>query len=298
VSTPPFLSLPAGVRAARVRTHRTRTATLVAGESARPAVVLVPGWTGSKEDFVAVLGPLADAGWHALAIDQRGQHETPGSDHVGDYSLSALADDLLAVMADVSSGPVHLVGHSLGGLVARAATVAQPRSVASLTLLCSGPGPQPAERHYLLNAMADAIPAIGLPATWQAKRAYERSQGLPEPLPEIERFMELRFLNNHPVSLREMTLHLTRPHDDLEALTATGVPVLVAFGADDDGWPTSEQRAMAEQLDAPLAIIEGAGHSPAAERPEQTVAALARFWSTLRTGTRGRRHRPDTASVQ
>jgi pimeloyl-ACP methyl ester carboxylesterase len=283
----------------RIRTHRTETAALVAGTSAEdPSVVLVPGWTGSKEDFVALLAPLAEAGWHALAIDQRGQHETRGSDREGDYSMSALADDLLAVSAEVGGGPVHLVGHSLGGLVARAATIAEPEAVASLTLLCSGPGPQPGERHFLLKAMADAIPAIGLPATWQAKRAYERSQGVPEPLPEIEQFMELRFLNNHPVSLREMTLHLTRAPDDLEALAATGVPVLVAFGAADDGWPTALQRDMADRLGAPLAVIDGAGHSPAAERPEQTVATLAQFWATLRRGAPESEGRTDRASVQ
>jgi pimeloyl-ACP methyl ester carboxylesterase len=146
--------------------------------------------------------------------------------------------------------------------------------------------------------MADAIPAIGLPATWQAKRAYERSQGVPEPLPEIEQFMELRFLNNHPVSLREMTLHLTRAPDDLEALAATGVPVLVAFGAADDGWPTALQRDMADRLGAPLAVIDGAGHSPAAERPEQTVATLAQFWATLRRGAPESEGRTDRASVQ
>jgi pimeloyl-ACP methyl ester carboxylesterase len=146
--------------------------------------------------------------------------------------------------------------------------------------------------------MADAITAIGLTATWQAKRAYERSQGVPEPLPEIERFMELRFLNNHPVSLREMTLHLTRAQDDLEALAATGVPVLVAFGAADDGWPTVLQRDMADRLGARLAVIEGAGHSPAAERPQQTVAALAQFWAALGRDAPESEGRTDRASVQ
>ena len=41
-------------------------------------VLLVPGYTGSKEDFIAVLAPLAAAGHEVLAIDQRGQYESPG----------------------------------------------------------------------------------------------------------------------------------------------------------------------------------------------------------------------------
>ncbi len=281
----------------RIRTRRGEIAALEAGSASSPTVALVPGWTGSKEDFVALLAPLAQAGWHAVAIDQRGQYETPGTDRESDYRLTALGDDLLALTAELGAGPVHLVGHSFGGLVARAATITEPQAVASLTLLCSGPGPQPAERHVLLQAMADAIPAIGLPATWLAKRAYERSQGAPEPPPEIERFMELRFVKNHPLALREMTLHLTRAPDDLVALAATGVPVLVAFGADDDGWPTAEQRAMADRLGASVAVIDGAGHSPAAERPEQTVAALERFWTVARSAP-GSGGKTDPASVR
>lgn len=280
MSTPPFLSLPEGVRAAMLDTARGDFSALVAGARG-PTVLLVPGWTGSKEDFVALLAPLAARGYHAVALDQRGQHQTAGSALESDYALSALADDLLAVVRAVSADPVHLLGHSLGGQVARSAAIADPDAVASLILLCSGPGPQPAERHGLLRAMADAIPAIGLPATWQAKRAYERSQGAPEPLPEIERFMQRRFLANHPVSLRAMTLHLTTAEDQVDALKATGIPVLVSFGATDDGWPLAEQRQMAARLGAPVAVIDGAGHSPAAEQPTRTVAVFETFWAEV-----------------
>jgi pimeloyl-ACP methyl ester carboxylesterase len=127
--------------------------------------------------------------------------------------------------------------------------------------------------------MADAIPAIGLPATWEAKRAYERAQGEVDPPPEIERFMRARFLANHPLSIRAMTLHLTSAEDVVDALAVTGVPVLVAFGADDDGWPIADQRSMADRLGAPVAVIEQAGHAPATEQPEQTAAVLQRFWA-------------------
>ncbi|MGH8777105.1 MAG: alpha/beta fold hydrolase [Jiangellaceae bacterium] len=280
MSTPPFLSLPEGVRAARIATSRGEFAVLEAGSSG-PTVLLVPGWTGSKEDFVAMLAPLAADGYHAVAYDQRGQFETPGSESEDEYALPSLGADLLAVADEVAGAPTHVFAHSFGGMVARAAALADQDAFASLTLMCSGPGPQPADRHDLLRALAAAIPAYGLDATWQAKRAYERSQGAPEPPPEIESFMQRRFLANHPASLRAITLHLTTAEDTVDALAATGLPVLVAFGADDDGWPQEEQREMAARLGALVAVVDGAGHSPAAERPTETVAMLERFLATV-----------------
>jgi pimeloyl-ACP methyl ester carboxylesterase len=46
----------------------------------RGTALLVAGYTGSKEDFAPLLAPLADAGLRAVAIDQRGQYESPGPD--------------------------------------------------------------------------------------------------------------------------------------------------------------------------------------------------------------------------
>jgi pimeloyl-ACP methyl ester carboxylesterase len=88
------------------------------------------------------------------------------------------------------------------------------------------------------------------------------------------------------MSLRAMTLHLATADDNVDSLTDTGVPVLVAFGAGDDGWPTMEQRSMAARLGAPVAMIEGAGHSPAAEKPQETLAVLSQFWSEVETSSR------------
>ena len=283
MSTPPFLALPDAVLTRRVRTSRGEFAVLEAGADDAPLVLLVPGWTGSKEDFIAVLVPLADSGYHAVALDQRGQYETPGSGHEDDYTLPALAADL-AALAEQCAGAgrkAHLVGHSFGGLVTRSAVLHRPGMAASLTLLCSGPAAIPPDRRPLLQAMADAIPTIGLQATFEAKRAYERSQGAPEVPHDIERFLERRFLAHDPVSLRAMTLHLISAQDEVDALATAGIPILVAFGTTDDGWPRDIQVDMAHRLGARLTIIAKAGHSPAAERPRDTVATLTRFWATV-----------------
>ena len=101
MSTPPFLELPAGVRATSLPTPRGELAAL----SAEPAqetgapVLLVPGYTGSKEDFIAVLAPIAAAGHRVVALDQRGQFETPGDGDPSSYDVKVLADDVLAVLA-------------------------------------------------------------------------------------------------------------------------------------------------------------------------------------------------------
>lgn len=300
MSTPPYLDLPDGVRPRTVATERGEFAVLAAGASG-PLALLVPGWTGSKEDYIAVLAPLAEAGYRAVALDQRGQYQSAGAGE--DYTLIALGQDLLALAAAVSctgiserdgadpavlGAGIHLVGHSFGGLVARAATIADPGAVASLTLVCSGPAALPADRHRLLTAMADAIPALGLAATWSAKRAFERSQAAPDVPPQIEDFLRRRFLANDPVALEAMTRHLVSARDDVAALSGTGVPVLVTYGEFDDGWPPAVQREMAARLGGPAEPIVGARHSPAVERPAELTALLVRFWSEQSAHSRAR----------
>ena len=108
MSTPTFLVLPDGVRRTAIETSRGVFAALEAvpgsGVCDRQPAVLVPGYTGSKEDFLAILHQLAAAGRRVLALDMRGQYETAGPDDPRAYTIGELAFDIAAVIDAVAAG--------------------------------------------------------------------------------------------------------------------------------------------------------------------------------------------------
>src|SRR5271168_5376668 len=114
MSTPTSLELPEGTRPGIVETARGAFAVLDAMPAAGPCelgtVLLVPGYTGSKEDFIAILGPLAAAGRRVVAADLRGQYQTAGTDDPDTYQPGELGADVASLFAAVQAE--HLLGHS------------------------------------------------------------------------------------------------------------------------------------------------------------------------------------------
>jgi len=292
--------MPDHVRSATVQTARGTFAVLEAqpcrGVSYRKPALLVPGFTGSKEDFLAILEPLASAGRHVYAIDQRGQYQSPHAADRSGYAPPELAADVLAIADAVAPGVerVHLVGHSMGGLIAREAVLTRPAAFLSLTLLGSGPGAIGGERAAALTELLAVLdPSNGSSADDRAElaslvRTIWRDQLEPQARADgtddhVIAFLRERTLRTCPIHYIEVARFLLSCADRTDELAdvaaASNLPTMVVYGENDDAWPTQEQDQMAKRLGADRACIPGAAHSPAVEAPVTTSSIMTQFWN-------------------
>jgi pimeloyl-ACP methyl ester carboxylesterase len=293
------------VRPITLRTGRGSFAALDAmpptGVCERRTAILVPGFTGSKEDFLPILHLLAAVGRRVVAIDMRGQHETEGPDDADAYSLDELGADIGAVAAAVAADPVpasvpasgvHLLGHSFGGLAARQSLLAGQVDACSLTLMSSGPGKLTGPSAAVLGAILDRLPPAGTPGLaaeirrlWERELAPQaRAEGA---APHIMAFLERRMLGSSPHGLVAMARQLLDCDDRTDDLAVSfGAPILVLYGEYDDKWETPEQEDMAARLGAQRVCIPSATHSPAVDAPETTASALNAFWNAAEAAGR------------
>ncbi|MEV4922378.1 alpha/beta fold hydrolase [Streptomyces roseoverticillatus] len=286
MSRPPFLTLPPCARAHRLSTSRGEFAVHDARPTAPPrgTVLLVPGFTGSKEDFIALLEPVAAAGYRAVAVDGRGQHETEGPRDEAAYAQAELAEDVLAQAAALGGG-VHLLGHSLGGLVSRAAVLADASPFRSLTLMSCGPAAISAAQQERTRRLIAALGAYDMGAVWlEMRRAdAESAPAAPAP-PELDAFLRRRWMGTVPEQLMATGRQLTSEPDRTAELAAVPLPKHVLSGAVDYAWPVPSMDVMAKELSAVRTVVQGAEHSPNAERPGPTAEALVRFWEVSGRG--------------
>lgn len=293
MSRPPTFVPPPGARAYSLRTARGEFAVVDApvavGAEPKGVALLLPGFTGSKEDFNPLHAPLAERGYRTVAVDGRGQFESdgPATDESA-YAQEELARDVLA-QVEAIGGPVHLLGHSLGGQIARAAVLLDHTPFLSFTLMASGPAQISTPQQERVKLLRDALMVLSMAEVWETIQAMEPPEETETPALDAglddRDDLRRRWLGTKPAQLLATGRQLCTEPDRVAELTAVPLPFHVLSGARDDTWPLPLLDDMAVRLRARRTVVEGAEHSPNTDRPLETARALADFWDDA-PGTR------------
>jgi pimeloyl-ACP methyl ester carboxylesterase len=262
--------LPDGAEHDVVEAPSGPLATLSMGRIGTRRVLLVPGVTGSKEDFALMLPLLAAAGYRAESFDMAGQYESasagpPAGWH---YDHELFVRDLL-FMLERDDAPVHVLGYSFAGTVAQLAYAARPELFASLTLLSCPPQPGQGFRGVKRLGRFTGLTTGRVGAAlmiWGVKRNFTKVP------PGRLDFVHHRFRFTNRRSVRDIISLMKRAPDLRAVLAAAPIPKLVAVG-EHDLWPLGLHAALAEEIGARLAVYR-TGHSPCETAPHQLVRDL------------------------
>ena len=286
-------------RAAVGGPHQIELAYDVVGDRGKP-LVLIMG-IGAQRVFwdVELCEQFVDAGFHVVRFDHRDIGESTRLDarvprpmrailrrYVGatveaPYTLSDMATDVAGLIEHVGFGGAHVVGASLGGMVAQHLAIEHPDRVRSLTSIMSTPG----GRRYLPDP--GAMRALFMPAPKTAEEAgisVERlftvigSPAWPVEGARLRAIGEAAHARGPSPRgyLRHFAAVLATP-DRRGKLRETHVPTLVIHGSRDPLFPLRAARDMVRMMpDATLLPIAGMGHDLPRPLWPVIVAAIAR----------------------
>ncbi len=243
--------------------------------------VLVHGFTGGKVDFLEEVTLLAER-FRVIAPDNRGHGESTNTGDADGYRIDQLVADLESFSSALALDHFHLLGHSLGGMVAMRYALAFPEKLASLVLMDTSS--KPLERPAYWSTMLSIFETKGPDALAEMTKAGTTSS--PEAMNGVRELGEDEYFSRASEKLRQMDLEAFRglgdelfsQQDVTDELAAIGVPTTVMVGAADVPF-LKASKAMAEQIpNAALEIIEDAAHCPQWENAKAWRGVIARHF--------------------
>jgi len=233
------------------------------GALGRPTALLAHG-LGSDGALMWRFGTaLADAGWHAVAVDLRGHGDAP---RALDYTLAAYGADLAATRPDAEGPWDAVIAHSLGGAAATLAAAGDPTWTRRLVLIDPAIHLAPRDRETVRASQEQAFADPTVAAVRNEHPTWH-------PL-DVE--LKARATQRASRWAIEQTSEQNATWDVRAEAAALTVPTHV-IGADPAVFSIFAGALAAEVLQNPvvtMSVVEDAGHSPHRDRPAETVAQL------------------------
>lgn len=237
-------------------------------------VVLVNGLADDLESWAFQMDDLTAAGYRVLRFDNRGVGLTDKPE--GPYTTRLLADDAKALVDALGIDDFHMVGVSMGGMVAQEYALAFGGDLRSLVLACTYAAPGPFCSR-MFSMWADLALEMGVPFVMRDVALWALTVPFFEDREELKEFeAELASLTM-PTEAYLAQLAAIRTHDATGQLGGVSVPTLVLAGEDDILIPVSLSRRPHEAVPgSEWATTEG-GHACLWEHPEPFNRAVLRF---------------------
>lgn len=256
-----------------------------------PLVVLAHGMGDSRHSYRFVAPALVAAGYRVANVDLRGC----GDSSLGwdGYSRTDIAGDLVAVVRELG-GPAVIIGQSISGGAATIAAATAPDVIAGVVELAPFTRKQSVSLGGLLRVRRYRAGStqLGMVLLLGSLSAWKRYLELAYPTKPADWTGELRRIDTtmrEPGRMKALqAMSRSAPTDAGAQLPRVTCPVLVVQGSLDPDWadPRAEGKKIIADLPSglgELAVIEGAGHYPHAQTPDQVVALALPFLArTLR----------------
>ncbi len=253
----------------------TPIAVFADGEGPRRPLLLIHGTTSDHRTW-RVVGPMLAAEGRVVAMDRRGRG---ASGDAVPYAAERELEDIAAVVQRV--GPIAVVGHSLGGRLALAASQ-RTHAIRAVVAYESAPLPGDAPEGFETDRLLDELKGDLARADLDALLARFMTEAVGMPPDELAAFRANPIwparASTAPTIVRELDAAAHDPAIGFEALTRATVPVLQLVGGDSirsfrDGAAALDQRL----ADGRLQVIDGARHGAHHSHPEAFVAAVRAF---------------------
>jgi pimeloyl-ACP methyl ester carboxylesterase len=240
-------------------------------------LLLIHGLGYARWGWEPVLPGLAER-FDVIVFDNRGIGESDAPS--GPYTAVEMAADAVQVLDEAGVERAHVVGTSLGGMVAQEVALACPERVDRLVLACTTPGgpkahPMPQVTVELMIEAATLEPAVALRRFVENAFAPATVAAHPE---VVDRIMAHRFATAQAPAAWAAQASAGATFDAYDRLGGLTAPTLVQHGDEDvvvD--PRNADLLVGLLPDARLERFPGTGHLYFWEAPERFVASVAAF---------------------
>ena len=238
-------------------------------------LVLVHGFTGGRIDWADVIDDLA-VDRRVVAWDHRGHSDSTNTGDAATYTFDQLVADAVAVLDALGLGRFHLLGHSMGGIVAQRLVLEHPDRVESLILMDTLAEPSLAlPREWIDNTVStgrnEGLSAV---ADLMARFTLSSSVAFEEDRPRIAERNRHKLTNMDVEAFAALAEELRSFPSLLERLETITCATTVLVGELDAPLRDASDNIAKAIPGAELVVIEGAAHCPQEERREAWLAAV------------------------